>query len=412
MQLCFDLIESQLTHEPGKRLRVLDLGSQDVNGSYGPIFPADAFEYVGADLEAGPNVDVVLTDPYELPFEDGAFDLVASGQMLEHCAQFWRTFEEILRVVSSSGFVILIAPSGGPIHRFPVDCYRFYPDAYASLASMSGCHLLYLSMDERGPWNDLVGIFGKQARTLPDRPVRRHASPAVAPAGSNPEFEVRRGAASYLDVLARVHAELSPRRYLEIGVRAGSSLGLASCPAVAVDPDPRVVVDPPALLYRQTSDDFFRYDASEALAEGFDLAFIDGLHLFENALRDFMHIERFAGAETVVVVDDVLPNHPVQAQRERQSSVWCGDVWKLHDCLARYRPDLRLTLVDAEPSGLLLVSGLNPRNRTLWELYNPIVREYLSDTHEAPPQAVFNRIGVLHPDDPGVLETLRRTRES
>jgi ubiquinone/menaquinone biosynthesis C-methylase UbiE len=75
--------------------------------------------------EAGQGVDIVLTDVYHLPFEDGSVDIVLSGQMLEHCGQFWRVFNEIFRVLKPDGLAFVIAPSSGPVHRYPVDCYRF-----------------------------------------------------------------------------------------------------------------------------------------------------------------------------------------------------------------------------------------------------------------------------------------------
>ena len=68
-------------------VKVVDLGAMDVNGSYRQLVPPTA-EYVGVDIEAGPGVDIVLTDVYHLPFEDGSVDIVLAGQMLEHYGQF------------------------------------------------------------------------------------------------------------------------------------------------------------------------------------------------------------------------------------------------------------------------------------------------------------------------------------
>jgi hypothetical protein len=165
-------------------------------------------------------------------------------------------------------------------------------------------------------------------------------------------------------------------------------------------------------FFNETSDDFFRFDADRALDAGVDLAFIDGLHLFENSLRDFMNVERHAGPATVVVIDDVLPNHPVQALRERQSFVWCGDVWKLADCLERYRPELHLLLLDTDPSGLLLVAGLDQSNRVLWDGYDDILDSYLSNRHAQPPEHVLARSHAIDPAQPALTSLLRSVRES
>ena len=67
----------------------------------------------------------------------------------------------MVRVLKSNGFIFLIAPSAGQIHRYPVDCYRFYPEAYKALAKYTNCQLIDVWIDERGPWNDLVGIFSR-----------------------------------------------------------------------------------------------------------------------------------------------------------------------------------------------------------------------------------------------------------
>ncbi len=162
MQHCFDrfLLDGYLDER--ESVSVLDLGSMDVNGSYRDIFQHPKIDYIGADLTPGKGVDLVLEDPYRIPLADSSVDVVVSGQMLEHCEFFWLTFQEMSRVVTEDGFIFLIAPSAGPIHRYPVDCYRFYPDAYRALAKMSGCHLLEWRLDERGPWHDLVGIFSKK----------------------------------------------------------------------------------------------------------------------------------------------------------------------------------------------------------------------------------------------------------
>ena len=151
-------------------LRIGDLGAMDINGCYKPIFTEAAWTYAGIDLEPGPNIDIVLRDPYswaEIP--DGAFDLLISGQALEHIEFFWLTFREISRVLSPKGRAFIIAPSGGPEHHYPVDCWRFYPDAYRALAKWSGLTLLECGLqppeatweDGSQQWRDCWGVFQK-----------------------------------------------------------------------------------------------------------------------------------------------------------------------------------------------------------------------------------------------------------
>ena len=174
---------------------------------------------------------------------------------------------------------------------------------------------------ERGRWHGLGRLF-RRAPASPPKPDAVAGQPATEWSGAlgAPEEEAIQGKASYLEVLQRLHRELSPVSYLEIGVRRGGSLALAGCPAVGIDPAP--VIDrelpPTTKVHPLTSDEFFAKGADGVTP---DLSFIDGMHLFEFALRDFMNIERRAAPGAVVVLDDVLPNHPVQARRVRQTKV-------------------------------------------------------------------------------------------
>lgn len=411
MKRCVDRLIPEAFFSAAAPRKVVEIGSCDFNGGYRPIFAGLNVAYTGVDMSAGPGVDIVLSDPYALPFETGSVDLVVSGQMLEHCEYFWLAFQEMIRVLTPTGYLILIAPSGGPIHRYPVDCYRFYPDAFASLAKLAGCTVVSIRRDERGPWCDLVGVFSKapEAAGMVERPVKIEVQNRGA-FRSTPELDAVAGREDYLLTLERIHGAVAPRAYLEIGVRSGLSLALAKCPSIGVDPDPAHDLRPPEgfRLHQTTSDDFFETAAEEALRDHpIDLAFIDGMHMFEFAMRDFMNIERHAHPATVVVIDDILPNHPDQATRTRTTRYWSGDVWRFADILARRRPDLTLIRLDTVPTGLLVVVGLNPVNRVLWESYNPLVTHYLNSPQtQEPPASVLTREGVHDPRSPTVVALL------
>lgn len=150
------------------KLNILDIGSSDVNGSYKPLFNQPSWHYTGVDLSAGPNVDLVLSSPYRLPLPDASVDLIISGQAIEHIEYFWLTWMEMVRVLKPDGMIFLLAPSRGPEHRFPVDCWRFYPDSYRALASYGRMMLIEVSTDwqphvdaDSAMWGDTVGVFRK-----------------------------------------------------------------------------------------------------------------------------------------------------------------------------------------------------------------------------------------------------------
>lgn len=196
----------------------------------------------------------------------------------------------------------------------------------------------------------------------------------------------------YIRVLRRLHAVLKPRSYLEVGIRRGVSLQLATCPTIGIDPAFRL--DAPALanksachLFRMTSDAFFAAHDPKVLVGGpLDLAFLDGMHLFEFLLRDFINTEAHCRAGSVVVLHDCLPTDVAMTRRAqrytpehgptRAPGAWAGDVWKLVPILRRHRPDLKLLVLDAPPTGLVLISGLDPSSTVLRDRYDQIVAEY------------------------------------
>ena len=117
------------------KVRILDVGSYDVNGSYKHLFLDGKYEYFGLDMEKGPNVDITLNHPYNWnEIETDAFDIVISGQAFEHAEFFWVTMSEMTRVLRKDGLLCVIAPNGFGEHRYPVDCYRFFTDGMTALA--------------------------------------------------------------------------------------------------------------------------------------------------------------------------------------------------------------------------------------------------------------------------------------
>ena len=63
---------------------VLDVGGADINGSYREVFANPPFRYCVADITPGPDVDIVLGEPYRIPLAECSVDIVISGQAL-HC---------------------------------------------------------------------------------------------------------------------------------------------------------------------------------------------------------------------------------------------------------------------------------------------------------------------------------------
>lgn len=127
-----------------RKLNVLDVGSYDVNGTYKRYFPESHFNYKGLDMAAGPNVDIVPINPYSWKeIDDDSYDIVVSGQALEHIEFFWITLSEMTRVLKKDGLLCIIAPNGFGEHRCPVDCWRFFTDGMIALARYVNLQVLH-----------------------------------------------------------------------------------------------------------------------------------------------------------------------------------------------------------------------------------------------------------------------------
>ncbi len=208
--------------------------------------------------------------------------------------------------------------------------------------------------------------------------------------------------------LAWFHTHLAPRLYLEIGVERGDSLALAlpSTRVVGVDPAPQG--DPlrqcagPARLYRQTSAAFFAaIPADSGLdAGGFDLAFIDGDHHFEAVLDDFIAAERHAAPGAVLLLHDTVPLTAATASREHRTGFYTGDGWKIVPCLRSLRPDLQIATLPTAPTGLTVVTGLDPSSTLLRERLPLIHEAYaaLPAAHAVASPASVLALGLNQPD--------------
>lgn len=218
----------------------------------------------------------------------------------------------------------------------------------------------------------------------------------------------------YGSVLRRLHEVLQPKTYLEIGVFTGQTLSFSRCHSIAIDPDfkfekadyTKQVVDKPALyLFREGSDDFFaRHSPTSLFGQPIEMAFLDGMHRCEFLLRDFLNVERYARRNAVVGMHDCMPlEFPMTARRQsdvaaiapHRQAWWTGDVWRTALLLRRHRPDLELTVLDAAPTGLVLVTNLNPSNTILSDNYADLVGEMMSwDLREIGIQNFFDEMRI------------------
>ncbi|MEU9170474.1 class I SAM-dependent methyltransferase [Streptomyces sp. NPDC048420] len=224
------------------------------------------------------------------------------------------------------------------------------------------------------------------------------------------------------EFLRGLHQASANRNYLEIGVNDGRSLTFSRVPSIAIDPAFKVVTEIrcDVHLAKATSDDFFaRENPLQHLKGGrhplrniarnrspfgywrevtLDLSFIDGMHLFEYALRDFINVEKHSDWASVIVFDDMLPRNIDEAARDRHTDAWTGDVYKVIEILNRYRPDLVTVLVDTAPTGQLVVFGADPTSTVLQDNYDEIMAEFNVPDPQKVPETILERTVAVKPE--------------
>lgn len=217
----------------------------------------------------------------------------------------------------------------------------------------------------------------------------------------------------YMEILRRFHQWLRPSNYVEIGVEAGASMVLAEPPTVCIgiDPNPQIQCKftAPTRIISETSDEFFKnHDLREELGgRTIDLAFIDGLHHFDAALKDFINIERFSSKDTVVMIHDCIPLDKATSARSRATVFWSGDTWKIIPVLKYFRPDLNIITIPTPPTGLSVVTNLDPESRVLGEKLDDIVEEYMLMDYDSLGQEKDNILNVIYDDWPSIQARIR-----
>lgn len=158
---------------------IVEIGSQDVNGSLRSYTPQDS-SYIGLDFTPGKSVDIVLTDEYKFPFPDNYADFVVTSSCFEHSQFFWLSFLEAMRILKPSGVIYINAPSKGTYHRYPTDNWRFYPDSGKALAKYAQREghdsklLESFTIVNKEPWHDTIMIILKDKEYIDYFPTRIH----------------------------------------------------------------------------------------------------------------------------------------------------------------------------------------------------------------------------------------------
>ncbi len=149
-------------HLGGRRNEVLEVLEVGALGSgYKPLIQPP-WKWTGLDIRGGDEVGIVVKDPHDWKeVESGFYDLVISGSCLEHTEFVWRVAWEIGRVLKPGGTAILIAPSTGPEHKHPIDCWRILDAGMRALCKWAGLTAVDVTTSGDPTWMDSVLIARK-----------------------------------------------------------------------------------------------------------------------------------------------------------------------------------------------------------------------------------------------------------
>ncbi|MDO9708318.1 methyltransferase domain-containing protein [Paracraurococcus lichenis] len=224
----------ELYWQPEFRI-VAELGSYDVNGRLRDHAPPGV-RWVGFDMAPGPGVDVAVAPGAALPLADGSVDVAVTSSAFEHDAAFWQTFLELVRILRPGGLLYLNAPSNHVVHRFPLDCWRFYPDAGLALcgwAARQGTAVMlaesFVGRQGGEGWCDFVAVFRKAG---PGALQRRGRIADHAPAvnildggeGGPPRREAERAETDEMLAIAALRAAVVEAGAGEPGSAAGQAI--------------------------------------------------------------------------------------------------------------------------------------------------------------------------------------------
>jgi tetratricopeptide (TPR) repeat protein len=372
-------------------------------------------QYMLSKLEAQARKAVELRTNGNLPAALGAYGLVFEALPFYEELGYGRDTGNIKRLMLEAQPTPALTLYFHALALFHQRKYQSAADAVsAALLSASEIPMVHMLQARiLTCLGDLTGALEAAERAQRLDPASVEAREALFVAAAEREMPGE----DYYGWLQRFHQWMHPASYVEIGLGHGRSLALP-CPetrAVGIDPYQGawerlnyVCPHGPATLFPLTSDDFFaEHDLREVIGkETFDLAFIDGLHLFEQALKDFINLERYAGKDSVILIHDCLPVAPIVAERERCTGFWTGDVWRIIPCLKTFRPDLRIYTIPTKPSGLAVVTGLDPESTVLKDNFGSISEYYPGLNLPQSTAKRFALLNVLPGNNEEILKTL------
>jgi len=148
----------EIGNKPG--MRILEIGSREVTGTYHTREGFSQAEYIGFDFYPGRNVDVV-GDAHKLSsyFSGQQFDIIYSSACFEHFAMPWVVATEIAKLLKVGGLVFAETHFSFSAHERPWNFFQFSDMGMRALFPPA----LGFECIEAGMSNPIVGRFSSLA---------------------------------------------------------------------------------------------------------------------------------------------------------------------------------------------------------------------------------------------------------
>ena len=110
-----------------------DNGPDAFPSSYAMLVNEPSITWDTTDISDHGSYTYPNAGEYSFPVPEGSYDIVLSGQVIEHVRKIWIWVRELERVCKKGGYVIIINPVSWTFHQVPLDCWRIYPDGMKAL---------------------------------------------------------------------------------------------------------------------------------------------------------------------------------------------------------------------------------------------------------------------------------------
>jgi Methyltransferase domain len=134
-------VEQAVLTRPIRRL----LLPGEKNGSipaYGEWLQLNPDQITTAGLGKSDKSDFRWNFEHDAPADLGTFSLIISQSMLEHLIDPYKHVRDLFSLLEDGGDLIMhTEASPFPYHRVPIDCLRFYPDWFETVAERIGAEV-------------------------------------------------------------------------------------------------------------------------------------------------------------------------------------------------------------------------------------------------------------------------------